>query len=81
MARRWSRAAQIKLEKPMHPCVPDCCPQCGCRWYFCDEDDDFLCFQCGRTLILWSVYRRELRHWKDGLAAQAEGYKRREDVA
>lgn len=72
---------QLALEKPQVPLMPPCCPRCGCRWYFEDEDDDPLCFQCGETLAVWSSYRRELRRWKDGLAAQAEGYKRREEAA
>lgn len=79
MPRKWSRAAQISLEKPRRPHPPDCCPQCGCRWYFPDEDDDWICFMCGRTLALWSRYRRDLRRWQDGLAARAEGYARKED--
>lgn len=65
----------------MHPRLPDACPQCGCRWFTLDEDGDQLCFHCGRTLVLWSRYHYELRRWRDGLAAIAEGYKRKVGVA
>lgn len=79
--RKWSRAAQVALERPRRPHVPDACPQCGCRWYFRDEDLDWICLMCGRTLVLWSRYRYELRGWKEGLAARAEGYKRKDEAA
>ena len=71
----------MALEKPQRPCLPSCCPQCGCRWYFRDEDGDALCLLCGRTLVLWSRYRYELRRWREGLAARAEGYRRKDDAA
>lgn len=79
--RAWTRAAQIAAEKPRYPHVPSWCPQCGCTRYTRDEDDDWLCFMCGRTLVVWSRYRYELRRWRAGNEARAEGYKRPEERA
>lgn len=72
MPRRWTRREQIALEKPRPPHVPTCCPQCGCRWYVLDEDDDWICLMCGRTLLVLSRYHYEMRKWKAGLDALAE---------
>lgn len=77
----WSRAAQVALEKPRRPRVPTCCAQCGCCWYTVDEDDDWLCFHCAATLVVWSRYRYELKRWRAGNDARAEGYRRKDGVA
>ena len=69
------------MEKPRRPVVPTSCLQCSCRWYFPDEDGDWLCLMCGRTLVVWSRYRYEVHRWQAGLEAIAAGYKRKEGLA
>jgi hypothetical protein len=72
VARKWSRARQVALEKPAQPIIPPCCLQCGSRHANIDQDGDLTCTICGRLLVCWSRYRWELSIWRKGKRAREQ---------
>lgn len=68
MPRKWSRARQARSEKPQPPAAPEAC-ECGDTRYYKDQDDDDICWNCGRMLVCWSRYRWEMQRWKKGQEA------------